>query len=125
MNMHQLDARLRKMLQTLQGMRVRVSTPIEGMMIAHRDSKDFVPFTNGGHWGQDRDHDWMDFKFTVTTPADYKGKVVLSIITGREGLWEATNPQFVVWVNGRIEQAFDTRHTTLTLDDVAVPGKTY
>ncbi|MBQ8972934.1 MAG: alpha-mannosidase, partial [Clostridia bacterium] len=26
---------------------------------------------------------------------------------------------------GRIEQAFDTRHTSLTLDDVAEPGKTY
>ena len=125
MNMHQLDARLRKMLQTLKDMRVRVSTPVEGMQIAHRDSGNFEPFENGALWGQDRDHDWMDFKFTVVTPEDYRGKVVLSIATGREGLWEATNPQFVVWVNGRIEQAFDTRHTTLTLDDVAVPGKTY
>ena len=40
-------------------------------------------------------------------------------------MWEATNPQFVVWVNGRIEQSFDTRHTSLTLENEAVPGKKY
>lgn len=125
MQMHQLDARLRRMLQTLQGLRVRVARPVENITIAHRDSRDFVPFVNGSEWGTDRDHDWMDFKFTVVTPEDYRGKVTVSIVTGREGMWEATNPQFVVWVNGRIEQSFDTRHTSLTLENEAVPGKKY
>ena len=125
MQMHQLDARLRRMLQTLQGLRVRVARPVENITIAHRDSQDFVPFVNGSEWGTDRDHDWMDFKFTVVTPEDYRGKVTVSIVTGREGMWEATNPQFVVWVNGRIEQSFDTRHTSLTLENEAVPGKKY
>ena len=125
MLLHQLDARTRRMLEVLREYQVRVSRPVENVMIADRDSKDFVPFVQGSEWGLDEAHDWMDFKFTVTTPEDYKGKFTISIVTGREGLWEATNPQFVVWVNGRIEQAFDTRHISLTLDDVAVPGKTY
>ena len=83
MQMHQLDARLRRMLQTLQGLRVRVARPVENITIAHRDSQDFVPFVNGSEWGTDRDHDWMDFKFTVVTPEDYRGKVTVSIVTGR------------------------------------------
>ena len=125
MQLHQLDARTRRMLQTLKELCVRISTPVEGIEIAPRDSKDFVPFVNGSEWGQDPAHEWADFRCTVTTPADYRGKVTLSITTGREGLWEATNPQFVVWVNGRIEQAFDTQHVSLTLDETAVPGKQY
>ena len=125
MLLHQLDARARRMLEVLREYQVRISRPVENIMIAIRDSQDFAPFAQGSEWGQDEAHDWMDFKFTVTTPEDYRGKFTLSILTGREGLWEATNPQFVVWVNGRIEQAFDTRHTSITLDDKAVPGKTY
>ncbi len=125
MQLHQLDARARKMLEVLGEYRIRAARPAEGIMIANRDSKDFTPFPQGGEWGQDTAHDWMDFKVTVKTPDDYRGQLTLSILTGREGMWEATNPQFVVWVNGKIEQAFDTKHTSLVLEERAVPGKTY
>lgn len=123
--LHQLDARARKMLAVLGGYRVRESRPVDGLTIAKRDSKDFMPFPQGAEWGEDAEHDWMDFKVTVVTPDDYRGRVAISIKTGRENMWEAINPQFVVWVNGRIEQAFDTKHTTLILEEKAVPGKTY
>ena len=125
MQLHQLDARARKMLEVLKECRVRLSKPVDGLMIADRGSSDFKSFPQGGEWGADTAHDWMDFKFSVVTPEDYKGQVTLSILTGREGMWEAINPQFVVWVNGKIEQAFDTQHVSLVLDDRAVPGKTY
>ena len=115
MQMHQLAERARKMIQTLKTLQVRASVPVSGIEIAPRGTQDFVPFTNGAEWGQDTAHDWMDFHFTVTTPADFRGKAVLSISTGRESGWEAINPQFVVWVNGRIEQALDTQHHELVL----------
>ena len=125
MQMHQLDARVRKMLDYLEQFKVRVSTPVEGIEIAPRGSEAFQPFANGSEWGGTKDTQWMDFRFKVTVPEGYRGQAVLSVRTGREGLWEAVNPQFVVWVNGRIEQAFDSKHTTLVLDDAAQPGKTY
>ncbi len=125
MQMHQLDMRARKMIQTLRELSVRCSHPVEGIRAGLRGSDDMQPFVNGDHWGLTADADWMDFRFTVTTPADFRGKVVLSLTTGREGQWEAVNPQMVVWVNGRIEQAFDTRHTTLLLDQNAEPGKSW
>ena len=125
MQMHQLDLRARKMIQTLEEMRVRHSTPVEGILAGVRGAADMTPFPNGGSWGETPETNWMDFRFSVTIPADFRGKPVVSLITGREGQWEAVNPQFVVWVNGRIEQAFDTRHTTLTLAEKAVPGTVY
>lgn len=125
MQMHQLDARIRKMLQVIEEYKVRVSTPVAGIEIAPRGSEEFKPFVNGSEWGGTPDTQWMDFRFQVTIPEGYRGQAVLSVRTGREGLWEAVNPQFVVWVNGRIEQAFDSKHTTLVLDDTAQPGKTY
>ena len=84
MQMHQLVERARRMIQVLRGFEVRKATPVEGIEIAPRGTQDFVPFENGAEWGQDGKHDWMDFRFKVTTPADYKGKVTVSIATGRE-----------------------------------------
>ncbi len=125
MQLHQLDLRTRRMLQTLQELTIRRSQPIEGILAGLRGSDQMAPFANGDTWGHTTETDWMDFRFTVTTPEDFRGKAVLSLTTGRESQWEAVNPQMVVWVNGRIEQAFDTQHTTLLLDEKAQAGKTY
>ena len=125
MQMHQLDMRVRKMLQTLRELIVRKSEMAGGILAKVRDGGEWAPFENGGIWGEDTAHDWMEFRLQVVTPADFSGKVTLALTTGREGQWEAVNPQFVVWVNGRIEQAFDTRHTTLLLSEAAEPGKAY
>ncbi len=125
MEMHQLDARVRKMLQVIGEYRVRVSTPVEGIESAPRGADEFKPFANGSEWGGSKECEWTDFRFRVRVPEGYRGQAVLSVRTGREDLWEAINPQMVVWVNGRIEQAFDSRHTTLVLADKAEPGAEY
>ena len=125
MIMHQLDARARQMIQVLRELLVRRSVPVENITASIRGAEDWKPFANGGEWGWDTEHDWMDFRLTVTTPEDYRGKVTLSLATGREAFALITNPQFVVWLDGRIEQAFDTRHTELVLADEAEPGRTY
>lgn len=113
MQMHQLEMSARKMIQILRDLTVRCSRPVEGIQAGCRGSNKMEPFADGDYWGHTPETDWMDFRFTVITPDDFQGRVVLSLTTGREGQWEAVNPQMVVWVNGRIEQAFDTRHVTL------------
>ena len=125
MQLHQLDARVRKILMDLRGLRIRKRVMIENIEIAPRDTGDFVPFENGGHWAMKAGDNWYDFRFSVTVPEDYVGQVRLSMLTGMEGEWEATHPQVVVWVNGRIEQAFDTRHTELVLQPSAKPGEKF
>ncbi len=125
MQTHQLDARTGRMIQILQDLVIRKSVPVQGIRACIRGAKETESFKNGAEWGQDTAHDWMDFFVTVTPPEEYQGEVTLSIVTGREGMPETTNPQFVVWVNGKIEQAFDTRHTFLRLSDHGATGKSY
>ncbi len=111
------------MLSELKPLVLRTKTAVDGIQIAPKGTDAFGPFRNGGTWAHDSE--WWDFKFRVTVPEGYKGRVVLNVRTGREALWEAVNPQFVVWVNGRIEQAFDTKHTSLLLQQKAKPGETF
>ena len=124
MQMHQLDKRIRKMLDVLESFTVIQAVPVEGIQIAPRGSEAWVPFTNGDQWGQDG-AEWINFRFRAVTPDAFRGQTVLSIRTGREAEWEALNPQIVVWVDGRIEQAFDTKHHDLVLSDRAEPGKAW
>ncbi len=45
----------------------------------------------------------------------------LSVKTGREGQWDATNPQFTVFTRGSAQQALDVNHTWYPLE----PGREY
>lgn len=40
----------------------------------------------------------------------------LCVRTGKEGQWDARNPQFIVYANGKTEQAFDVNHTWMPLE---------
>ena len=78
------------------------------------DTADFVPFEKGMTWGYERDqHAW--FHFTVDVPelngAEFKLEVSTQI-----GGWDATNPQFIAYVDGKIRQGLDTNHTYLILE---------
>ena len=55
-------------------------------------------------------HFW--FKFTIEPREEMEEHdLILSIKTGKEGQWDATNPQFMLYLNGKLVQAFDTNHT--------------
>lgn len=125
MQMHQLDARVRKIKADLNDLRVRRRVPVTGIEASPRGENAFAPFENGALWAKKVGDNWEDFRFTVVTPEDFRGQTILSIRSGMENEWEAVNPQIVVWVDGEIVQAFDTRHTELILDEVAVPGREY
>lgn len=121
MIMHQLDARIRKIKQVIDGLRVRRECDIDGIGHAMRGETNFEPFVNGSIWAARKGENWEDFRFECTVPDGFYGRAELCISTGLEG-WEAVMPQVVVWINGRIEQAFDTRHKSIILQEKAVPG---
>ena len=93
---------------------MRSTVDIEGIEISPRGRNEFVPFANRDYWATAEGENWFDFRFTVSVPEGFTGQVRLCADTGMDG-WEATMSQMVVWVNGRIEQAFDTRHLSLIL----------
>ena len=60
-------------------------------------------------------HYWIHF---VIDPVEEQGgrELRLSVKTGREGQWDASNPQIMVYLNGKNVQAMDTNHTWLPLE---------
>ncbi|MBR2764771.1 MAG: alpha-mannosidase [Blautia sp.] len=124
MQMHQLSQRIRKMLEYLEEFTVIRSVRLDGIECTLHGKDEWTGFTNGSAWGENGE-EWIDFRFRAAVPDNFRDRTVLRILTGREAEWEAVNPQIVVWVNGRIEQAFDTKHHELVLADSPEPGKTY
>ena len=84
----------------------------------------FKSFENGGSWGEYDKHFWFRIKFTI--PEIYQNRtVVLLVSTGKEGEWDATNPQFLAFVNGKLVQGMDVNHTELIIADNAKANEEY
>lgn len=88
------------------------------------DTSVMTPFENGGDWGEGYDtHAW--FRFTVTPETD---NPYLLISTDKSG-WDACNPQFILYINGKTAQGLDVNHREYPLKkgvttDVALYGYT-
>ncbi|MCM0647715.1 alpha-mannosidase [Clostridium swellfunianum] len=92
----------------------------------HKEFKDenWNDYITGSLWGGYDKHQW--FRTTVKIPGRFEGKsVVFRITTGREGLWDATNPQFLFYVDGKLIQGLDVNHREVLLSECAETGKEY
>ena len=66
-------------------------------------------FRNDEYWG--RAEKYYGFVSTVRIGKEQAGcELQFSLTTGREGEWDATNPQFLLYVNGEIRQGMDVNH---------------
>ncbi len=84
--------------------------------------KDNTPPTDG--WSKCGDsilftgmdeHYW--FRTKLHTPSVSEDEyIVLRVTTGREGGWDATNPQGLLYLNGEMVQGLDTNHTEAYLE---------
>ena len=78
---------------------------------------EFVPFKNGEKFGTGNDsHAW--FHFTLDIPEHMQGKPTeLGICTNFDRFGVTTNPQFLLYVDGKICQGMDTRHKEYLLPE--------
>ena len=60
-------------------------------------------------------HFWIRANFRTPAVAENE-YLVLRTVTGREGMWDATNPQALLYLNGKMVQGLDTNHTEAFLD---------
>ena len=75
-------------------------------------------------WTKTDDHRW--FRTVIQIPESMEGqKVVLAVTTGREGQWDATNPQMLLYLDGQLVQAADVNHRELTVSEQAVAGESH
>lgn len=75
-------------------------------------------------WGSLDSHRW--YRTTVKIPTHLDGAHVdFLITTGREGQWDATNPQMLFYLNGSIVQGVDVNHREIMISPGARAGESY
>lgn len=121
-----IEEKIRVTLENLQNLivteRVRI-TDISffrcGYKNANTPPKDaaWQTFSNGEPIKFEKDsHAWFHFRVNVAESRPSE-RTYLKFTTGKEGEWDAMNPQCTVFVNGdTCVQAFDTNHTELLLE---------
>ncbi len=73
-------------------------------------STGWMPFENGQQLSGKDEHYWIRATFkTPSVPEDRY--LMLKCTTGYEGKWDATNPQGLLYLNGKMTQGYDTNHT--------------
>ena len=132
--MHFIKERIGKMLEYLQDRIYPESAPVSDFRmirsserftdIEHLDTSAWKPFRRGEIWGGDREYYW--FETILTIPEEFDGKcVVYEVKTGAEGGWDATNPQFSIFVDGKRIQGLDVNHREIVLTEKAEAGRSY
>lgn len=114
--MNQLSERIRALECALKEKISRKSVRISDITYLQCDYKtnnDLPPRSEmkrlEGFWGGKRDtHYWFAFDVEVEKISDLFAEIEVS--TGKEG-WDLTNPQFLVYLDGKIVQGMDTNHT--------------
>ena len=134
LEMEFLDKRVKGICDELNKLKVKQRFPIEkwqykeGDFIRPEDAdadesvwEEFDSQTM--HWyGLDR-HYW--FRTTYTVPEALDGKRMWMHVCTQIDEWDdAKNPQFLLFVNGKVIQGMDMNHREVLLSESAVPGET-
>lgn len=132
--MHFIEERNSKLISCLQKMVYSDEISIQGIEMAKVNDRaqkcreieaaawELMP--ENGIWGGDNEYYW--FRVRVQIPCSYEGKtVVLELRTGQEGKWDATNPQFLAFVDGQPRQGLDVNHREILLTEHAKTGESF
>ncbi len=88
------------------------------------DRGEWTEFGRSETWGGTETH--AVFKTKIVIPREYAGKkVAVTLNTGATDIWNTDNPQFLVYVNGKIVCGHDMNHNEVILCSDAVPGASY
>ena len=124
--------RAQRILKDLQEMLVPARVPVTRYRIwdgrredgAVCSTDDWTDWEAGTPWSGLERHRW--FRTTVKIPAEFAGCAVeFVLITGREGQWDATNPQMLFYLDGKPVQGVDVNHTRVLLSSCAEAGQRY
>ena len=75
-------------------------------------------------WRVLESHRW--YRTVVRIPEEFNGcHVEFLVTTGREGQWDATNPQMLFYLNGKIIQGVDVNHREICICREAKAGEEY
>lgn len=121
--------KIRTMVEKLDTLRYADCSGVENLQYAPTAYKsgnsvptdiEFVPYDTETHLRGKDAHFWFTGKIK-TPPKNDRLTPVFSVITGAEGLWDPTNPQCTVFLDGKTYCTMDTNHTVMYLE----PDKEY
>lgn len=128
-----LDKRVKGICDELKKLKIKQRFPIakweykEGNYIrpqdAAEDAKEWKKFDSETmHWYGPDCHYWFKTKFTV--PQELDGKAMWLHVRTQIDEWDdAKNPQFLLFVNGKVTQGIDMNHRDVLLSNNAVAGE--
>ncbi len=112
--------KVKRYLEILRQNRMKNQTPVENIGILPCDYKTdntlpdvarFSPYRTDAVWGSGADtHAWFHFALPAVGENTF-----LSVRTDHTG-WDANNPQFLIYIDGRIVQGLDVNHTEVLLE---------
>ena len=126
-DLNQLVFRLGKIIEVIKDEITVSSLPVEEIFYKESEYKsgtvmpdvsDFVPFSRTDTWGGKRDsHAWF-YKRLFFKESPYR--IELKIDTQLDGE-DKVNPQFMLYVNGKIRQGLDTNHRSALITERGYP----
>lgn len=138
--MQYVEERIKRLLQELETRIYPIKTPVSGIRMkktreqydpsAGINTTDWEACPPEPLWGGHREYFW--FSMEVDIPETFAGMPVeIEVRTGREEPrekgeewgWDALNPQFTAFVNGRIVQGLDINHRDILLTEQAKGGE--
>lgn len=79
------------------------------------ESEQWRPYVSGSRIEGTDEHYWLRISIPSVPEREHK-RLCFSLKTGREGRWDARNPQGLCYIDGKAIQALDTRHTDFPLE---------
>ena len=97
---------------------------VQKIALDREDISSWDTLKNQEIWGGHREYFY--FQTEVVVPQEWKKcKVVYELRTGREGEWDAINPQFYAYVNGVPRMGLDVNHREILLTECAEGGERF
>lgn len=132
--MFYLEERIKRILDELKEDIFKCQVPVREYKYKMTDEKglenlslndlEWDTFTDDQTWGGHRVYYW--FITEVEIPEAFNGEcVTYELATGKEGEWDATNPQFRIFINGTIKQGLDVNHRSVILTENAKTGEKF
>ena len=95
---------------------------VQKIVFDREDISSWDTLKNQEIWGGHREYFY--FQTEIVIPKEWRNcKVVYELRTGREGEWDAINPQFYAYVNGVPRMGLDVNHREILLTECAEGGE--
>ena len=124
--------RMERLVGDIDKLRYPLSVPVVNYKMAegkiaggeHCDPSDWQDYRIDTPWSSLEAHRWL--RTGIDIPAEMDGRhVEFRLTSGREGQWDATNPQMIFYLNGELIQGVDVNHREVTISRCAHAGDHY